>query len=222
MAALARRSFANLRDELLRRLGREGDTTSSSRVEHLIDAAYRLLSGFWHHHQLEESVAKALAAGTDNVSITGTPYVVVGAVLYDQAGTTSLGRLLPQSPAYLFGKLQDTARPKHYTRFGSSLFFDSKADAAYSVKIFYVRRPVDPDFAAGATAETDRLFDEVILELAQEIGFGTYWSPELSALATSWLGRYLPLVPNPTIGASGVRDKAASPTEDRPPGGATG
>jgi hypothetical protein len=134
MAAIARQSWANLRDEVMKRAGRSGVTAFQSRAEYLLDSAYRLLCQTWHHPELDTiSSELALSSGASSVSLPADLYLPTGARLLDNA-STFVAWLQPEHPRVLLGRGRSaSAQPKFYCRFADTLYVESKADAAYKI-----------------------------------------------------------------------------------------
>lgn len=221
MAAITRRTFANLRDEALKRVGRS-DSTASSRMEHWITAAYFRLALTFHHYELDGSVAgQAVASGATSTPLPVDTYVVVAVRLLDNAGNY-LQRLVAERHSHLFGRAgAATDRPDRYTRWASTLLFEGPTDADYEVDIDYYKVPATPDFASGSPV-THWLWDEAILELAASMALGSYWAQEQVPPHASSLKSFLESVAQPPLKTGVLQDVQGVSTTDRPHGGAQG
>jgi hypothetical protein len=221
VAALTRRSFSDLRDEVLKRSGRPGDSAASSRVEYWVDAVYRDLCLTYHHFELDTIAAdQALAAAASSVSLPADLYALIGVALKTSAGV-EIHRLTPERASYLLGRRETTAdEPKEYARFGSKLYFPAPADAAYLLDIYYYKEPVAPDFSSGAPA-WNRMWDEFLVAGATDFTLRGFWSENAIPHAET-LKSFLSRVVNPPLASGVLRDDENRPTIDRPHGGAQG
>lgn len=223
MAAIARRTFANIRDEVLKRIGRSTDSAASSRVEYWVDAVYRNLCLTYHHYELDEVAEdQALAAAAVSLALPSNCYALIAVVLKSNAGV-EIHRLTPDRANYLIGGSSATAaQPKSYARFKSTIYFSAPADVAYKLDIYYYRHPTAPDFAGSATCEWDRLWDEYLTAGASDAALRGYWSAENAAPHAESLAAFLGRVVNPPLASGVLRDEQDSPTIDNPHGGAQG
>lgn len=215
MAAIARKTWEQLRDEVMKRVGREDVTAYETRAEYAIDAAYRFLCQTWHHPELDTiSGELALASTAFSVDLPNDLYLPVGARLLDNS-SAFVTWLQPQHPRVLLGRGRSSSgTPQFYCRFGAKLYLDRKADAAYKVEILYYRRPTDPDFASGSP-DTDRVFDELIVEWATAIGQGQLWRMDLSQVTLETMRSYLARMGNPLLVAGTTSDEREESNVDQ-------
>lgn len=221
MADLARRTWEEMRDEVLVRLGREGNAASEARAEHWVDAAYRLVCQGWHHFELDTTTTLALAAAATSVALPADCFVVVGVNLLDNATGAEVGNLVPLRAGKLLASNQPTGVPKKYARFGDTLHVDAAADVAYDLFVSYYTDPDTPDFSAGSPS-IDRVFDQVVIEGATELGQKGYWAAELGAVARETMATYLGSLPYPPLSTGSAVDRADAGSVDRPYGGPQG
>jgi hypothetical protein len=222
VAAITRRTWANLRDEALRRIGRQTSSDASGRVEYWIDAVYRDLCLTYHHYELDAiAVDQAIAAAATSLALPADCYVVVAVKLKSDAGV-ELGRLTKDRAGYLLGGVAEAAaEPESYSRWASTIYFQAPANAAYKADIFYYRQPTAPDFSSGSP-EWDRLWDEYLVAGAVDAALRGYWAPDLAVTHGETLKEFLGRVVNPTLVSGILADDQDSPTIDRPHGGAQG
>ena len=219
---MAHQNYQEIRDEVMKRLGRSGVTAFNTRAQNLVDASYREICQTWHHHELDkESSGLTTSVGSDTVALPADCYLVFGVRLL--SGSTLKGRLGYMRPIDLFGQ-QSTSNglPTRYTRFGNNLVLDRPADAAYSAEVFYYRRPTDPDFATPTSPEIDELFDEILIEWATARGQGMLWRPDLGAAGLQSLGEFWSRVANPPLRSGSQRDRDEGDVSDTPYGEALG
>lgn len=222
MAVLTRRTWANLRDEALKRIGRSGDSAASSRVEYWIDAVYRNLALTYHHYELDtELVDQALAEDADELALPADCYVLLAVRLKTNAGV-DIGRLLPERASFTIGaRSSSTEQPKTYARFGAKIYFPAPADDAYKLDLYYYKVPTAPDFSSGSPA-WDRLWDEYLVQGACDLAMRGYWVPELAAGHAQSLAAFLDRVVNPQLASGILTDSEDRRTTDQPHGGAQG
>lgn len=217
MAAIARQTWANLRDEVMKRAGRSGVTAFQSRAEYLLDSSYRLLCQTWHHPELDTiSSELTLSSGASSVVLPADLYLPIGARLLDNA-STFVAWLQPEHPRVLLGRgRSSTAQPKFYCRFADTLYVDNKADAAYKVQVFYYKNPTTPDFADSATPEVDRVFDEILIQWATAMAQNHLWRPELGSVGLQTVSQFLSRMGHPLLASGGtIDDREAMNTETR-------
>jgi hypothetical protein len=222
MAALARITWADMKTEVLRRLGRTGDTATGLRVERWVNGIYRLLCAIWHQPELDKiSSPLTLAVGASSVTLPTDFYLPVGARLLSDA-SVFLAWLQPRHARVLLGKDRSkTQRPAFYCRHGSNLYVDSKADVAYKVELFYYAIPPAPDFASGSPASAE-VFDELILEGATALGQMGLWRPDLAAANHETMESYLARMAHPMLASGTTSDEREEPTDRAKLAGALG
>lgn len=218
---MAHQDFEEIRDEVMKRLGRSGVTAFEARAQHLVDASYREICQTWFHHELvtDPIPTDTLAAASDNVPVPTDCYLLFGVRL--KSGSTLKGRPGYMRPMNLFGRATTTAgRPEHYTRFGDKVYFERPADASYTVELFSYARPTDPDFATPGEPEIDELFDEIIIESAVARGQGSLWRPDLSMSGRQSMAEFWSRVAGEPIGSQ--RDSDEEDASDLPYAGGLG
>ncbi len=195
MAATARRTLAQIKTEVLLRLGNPNNTAIN--VDHYVWAAYLRLALTYHHFELDKVTSPMLAASTstNTVALPADCFVAIHVQLYDAAtGTDSLAATLETSFDALIREYDPAAtpaRPTQHARFGGSLYFDKKPDQAYKVQVFYYGRPTAPDFAGALTSELDVETDEHLIEQAVALAAGCTGTPTVEMnrmMLEDWLG----------------------------------
>jgi hypothetical protein len=68
-------------------------------------------------------------------------------------------------------QLKPTSRPYTYYWYGKTFYFESFADTAKMLRIWYKRKPAD--FSGDDSSELDEMFDPFIIMEAARIGFET-------------------------------------------------
>lgn len=174
MAAIARRSLAQIRAEVILRCGNITASGFSGRVEYWLWEAYLDLATEFHHFELDKIDSSiVLSTSTNEISLPADCFVVVGLRLKNTAGTAIVGEV----GKYNFDSLSLEYRatpglPTRWARFGPKLYFDLKPDAAYTSDLFYYRLPTAPDFAGSATSELGVDCDTHLIELATALASG--------------------------------------------------
>lgn len=195
MAVLGRRTWPQLRNEALLRLGNPGATGMSSRVEYFMTAAYRDLALTYHHFELDVvDTSKALSTSNNEVALPTDCHIVVAVRLLAVGSGTILGFLKYHSTQALFGDyLAAVAPPKRYTRFASKLYVEKKPDAAYPIHIYYYKLPAAPDFTGAGSPEISEDMDEHLLEGTIRKAAPALGRPDIGSvqreLLVEWLGQ---------------------------------
>lgn len=224
MAAIARRTWDTMRDEAMKRLGRSGVTAFTSRAEYLLDAVYRLLCQTWHHRELDKvSSELALSVMASEVSLPADLYLPIGARLLDNSSNL-LAWLQPRHARTLLARdRSESGRPAYYAVFGSKLYTDKAADAAYKIVLLYYANPTSPDFAAAAASpEINRVFDELLIEWAVALGQNVLWRPDLGGVGLQTLDSFLGRMGHPILALGGTSDNREEPTDDKKLAGVLG
>ncbi len=221
MAVLTRRTWANIRDEVITSVGGYDFTGFSSRVEYAVDSAYRILTANYHHFELEASTNATVATNDTSVTLPTSPasFIVMG--LY-RPSTPTLGNMLDQkSFAALTAQFSATAaQPTTYCRFGGVLLLNCPCSATYA-GTWIVRHytfPTPPDFATGSPA-TSWLWDQQIIEGAVAIMMNKVWRPDLSAYGLQTMQAWLASQPQPALIEQTMGERPDLPTASRPLGG---
>jgi hypothetical protein len=221
---MARRTFANLRDEHIKRVGRVGDAAYSARAEELIKAAYFELATLYHHHELDAiDTSKTMSTGSNTVTAPTGAYVVMAVVLRAVSDGEPIKALRLNESRYQFALYAaGSGEPSSYTRFGSSLYTDKKADAAYPLTIYHYRLPTEPAFVS-TTSELSVAWDEAILEQSIADAFtAALWRPDLGQAHQARLDRFLAGVPQLPLRVLTLPGQPETPTSGRPHGGPRG
>jgi hypothetical protein len=193
VAAITRRTLANLKTEVTLRLGNPNNT--SINVEHYLWAAYLRLALTYHHFELDRVTSPMLTLSTtvNTLALPADCFIAIHSQVWDAAGTAALGWTTETDFATLVRDYDATAgRPEKHARFGSSLYFDKLPDVAYKVQLFYYGRPAAPDFAGAATSELDVEADEHLIEQAVILASGGTGTPSVELnrmLLDDWLAQ---------------------------------
>lgn len=224
MAALARRTWDTMRDEVMTRLGRSGVTAFESRAEYLLDGVYRLLCQTWHHRELDKiSPELTLSSTTSEVPLPSDLYLPIGARLLDNSSNL-LAWLQPRHARALLARdRSDSGKPSYYAIFGSKLYTDKAADTTYKIVVFYYANPTTPDFAAAAASpEINQVFDELLIEWAVALGQNALWRPELGQVNLQTMTSFLGRMGHPILALGGTSDNREEPTDDKKLAGVLG
>lgn len=190
MAALDRRTWAELRTELLTRLGNDSLTT---RAEEWLAAVHLDLALLYHHPELD-TFDQSLVASTANpfVTLPADCYVVVGVIIRDVASGDILASLEPTGAHFSFVRYNGTTgEPTKYSRWGNRLWFDKLPTQAHPIDLLYYALPAAPDFAGSASPALNQLWDEHILDGAVARAQGCLWRPEIAGVHADMLTDFL-------------------------------
>lgn len=226
MAAIARRTWAQLKTEFLSAARGINYSGWSSRAEYLLYEAYLDICGLYHHKELEET-----ASGT----LTGSPqyqhyilfetnaHMIVGVAETTSAGLPEL--FLDQVHfAVWAGVFQGTTsseygQPKQWAQFNRIIYFDRKTDASRHYRIYYIRRPADPDFSGSDSPEIAPIWDTHIIELAL-MRAGVRTGDQMLATINAQAYRdFVSQQPQPLLKDSMARAFANTDTTDKPTSG---
>lgn len=221
MADLVRRTWAQMRDEGLKRVGRQGDSATESRMEHALAAAYFDLS-LYHHYELDQREAIDIAFPNLKISLPADCYIVMFANLLDNAGAFIKGLILNRSNFQFATRRNAAGQPETYTRFGNELFVERPVDADYKIDLFYYRHAPAPDFAGSVNSPLSWLWDEHLIEAAVAKFHGAFWRWDLSGANLQLLERFISTQPQPPVAARPLFDHPEQRTTGRPHGGAQG
>lgn len=194
MAALARRTWAEIATETQRRLGGINYSGATTRIQYWIEAAYLYLCTCYHHFELHAiDTSKTLSTSVNTLVLPTDCFILIAMRMKDPDTGKYIGPIGPfdAAPNMVVGYTNEVGRPTRYNRFISTLHFDYIADKAYPVDLFYYRFPASPDFTGSASPEIGRDCDEHIIEGAMRLGWPGVARPDLGdperQLLTEWL-----------------------------------
>lgn len=214
MAALIRRTWAQLKTEHITRAGQTNRASYASRAERFLEVAERDLALRYHQPEMD-ALDASIVCSTVNPYITAPTdlYSPIGIVLRDPVASAIIKSLNPAGSHNLFAAYDGTATiPSKYSRYGSLLYFDTIPDAAYKVDLYYYKLPTAPDFSGSASPAIGEAWDERILDLSLARAMGVLWRPDHSVVHAELLKDFLaqtvqrPLieVPLPEVSKFGV------------------
>jgi hypothetical protein len=206
-----------MQTEATRRLGGHAYTGFPARVQRWIEAAYFWATSTYHHPELDtEDASNTLAVGESSVPLFSDVKVPVSVALL-QPGTTTLDRYLKLRDFHVIQAQFDETRgkPTLYARFGNSLRFERKSNAAYPISVFYYRKPPAPLFGADDSSLLAEEWDEIILVKTTCLGFSALWRPDLARLRTDDLKDLLADVPNRRLDEDATADRSTRSRRDR-------
>lgn len=165
---MSRRSFNDIDAELLLRLANRTDITTAQRAFFIKDAYLNIAMMFVHKEIQRITTAETIASGSDSLTPVTTdiwyPTFVrnsTDGVILDPDSQERIERL----------QTKPSAPPYKFYWYGGVFYFDSFANTAKALKIWYKRKPVD--FSGSSNSELDELFDPFIIMDAARIGFET-------------------------------------------------
>lgn len=182
MAALARRTWAQLLTELEARVARN-TTAFIARAKYVMASVFYDLALTYHHPELD-TFDQTLVCSISNpyVTLPTTVYIPISVIIRNPTTNAIVASLQPSATTFSFSAYTAAAgQPTKYTRFGTRLWFDKLPDLAYKIDLLYYTIPAAPDFDGTDSPMTGQLWDEHILDgsvaRCQEI----LWRPELAA-----------------------------------------
>lgn len=177
MAAIARRSFYDLLQEFLRRIGRgTSDTAWSSRGQEILNASYLEIAARYHHFELDVESTLSLTTSNFKVALPADCWAV-RAVIATTSGGDYAGDL-PLSEVEFNASLFDAVagQPRRYARFAASLYFDRKPAATTTFALLYYKQPTAADFSVTpAYSALHRIWDDAILCAALARASAAIW-----------------------------------------------
>jgi hypothetical protein len=165
MAAIARRSWAELATETQRRAGGinyAGPPSFLTRVQYFLWASYLEICTKWYHHELFVlDATKTLSTSTNTLTLPTGVFILIAMALRN--GTAYSGEVAVYSGSALLGAYTaESGKPTRRTRGKATIYLDKKPDIAYAVDLYYYKYPDAPDFSSG-TPETGVDCDEAII-----------------------------------------------------------
>jgi hypothetical protein len=227
MAALTRRTWLNLRDDLMQRVGRGSVTAYEARAQELLAAAYFEICTLFHHYELDEEDASLTLSTTSNQLALPADTFGIFSFSVRHPGTGAWIATLTWEEAHsLLNRYQAVTKAPsegldRYTRYGSNLELPRLPDQAYKTTLRYYKVPAAPDFSSGSPA-IGRWWDQVILDYAEQMAWGTLWRPDLAQGVASRIQIYLENTPQPYLKDIPLFGAPESPTRATPHGGAQG
>lgn len=187
MAALTRRTWADIKTEVAARCGRSNDTVftaSAGRAEHSISDAYFDIALTFFHHELLETTTITLpsSSGINSVALAGTEYLVLA--VWREGASSFTANLTPADARALLAMDRSSAGPSSWARVDQTIYLDGTIDgAAATEKIGMVdyKLPTAPDFSSGSP-ETGRVWDERIIQAALAILFPAQWRFDMAVV----------------------------------------
>lgn len=159
---MSRRTFADIDAEVLLALGSRTDFTTGMR-NHAIDSAYVYVSNAIRHHELEQIVDRTLVATTDSVLLP-TDFWFPELV----KNMTDNREIEPREVQSTEAVAKPVGNPSIYAQWGTSIFFDRKPSVDRVIRIWYTKRPAEPD--SESTSILDPLYDQLIILFAIKFG----------------------------------------------------
>lgn len=192
MAAIARRTLAQIETEVKLRIGNPNNTTINT--QHYVWAAMLRLALTYHHFELDKTDATlTLSTSVNTLALPADCFIAIHFQVLNTAGTA----VVTDTEEYDFSALTreysptTPAAPTKRARFGSTLYFNKLPDQAYKGRLYYYSRPAAPDFAGTDTSPLDVEIDEHIIEQAVLLASAGTSAPlvELNRqLLDDWIG----------------------------------
>lgn len=177
---MTRQTQAGLRDRLIR-IGRSRADISDA-CERYLTQAYTEITAvfpFRQFQQVANNVVLTNGASELPLASVGTDIRYVTGVRLNQMPR----RLKKWSETQLDQRQLYSGMPQHYCLYGQTLYFDTIADQAYTLRVRWQRWPVPPVFTASPlTLETPDQWDDVILYTAAAKLLAEYLEPDRSVV----------------------------------------
>lgn len=197
MAALARRTWAQIQNETQRRLGGINSTgpdgvAFTTRIQYWLAASYLdLCLKYFHHELFKLDTSLTIASGGNTLTLPSDCFIVIVLLLRSSA-TEYEGQVTDYSTVSLLGAYRGaTAKPDRMGRGATKLYFNTKSDATYSTDLYYYRRPALPDFGGSDSPETAVEMDEHIMEGACRIANPAIGRPDHGDIGRQLLVEWL-------------------------------
>jgi hypothetical protein len=173
LSVVDRMNWSEIRAEVKSRAHGIGYSGWTARLDQLIKEAYLDLCFMFEHPELEEYDDLAVAQNAVTMPIPEDSYMVIGIAEMSAIGGEPTGWPKFRHHSILSSLYSSTAgQPEHYSRFATDFYFDRKLDAQRFYRVFYIRRPDNPDLDSTVT------FPE----------FGDQWDGHLIELALARIG----------------------------------
>lgn len=196
MAPIARRTWDEMRDEFLLRMGKPNVTAWQPRAEHFLTAAYYDLALLFHHYELDVELSLLLASGAKQLSF-GASSPQVYSILAVRANEAGLRTPISQEHRkFNFQEVAAQAKPKKWARQEQVLYFDRASDRDLDIEILAYRYPAAPDFDPGASeSELSWIWDEHILQRAMFLSAPATWRYDMSQVQLQTLQSFIEAQP---------------------------
>lgn len=170
MAALTRRTWAQLATEATRRLKGIDYSGFDSRVQYWLWNAYLWLCTTYGHFELDKTVSGTLGTTNNQIdlaSVATDAWIIMSLEIKNVSTSKPIANLVQKDAHALFAAYRAVSeQPVAFTRFGTKLYLNSIPNAAYPYDLYYRRLPTAPDFAGSATPELPADTDEALLAAA--------------------------------------------------------
>jgi len=182
---VARRTWPQIKAEVIRRLKGIDASGFDTRVEQWIYQALLDLSTTLHHFELDTATTVTLSTASNAVPLPAGTFIVVGAPQLLEPGTGAIdGPLLYQDFRFLESSYTGLAgRPSKWSRFSSSFYTDLLPRVPYTVNLFTYVYPPAPDFsvALSAVSPLGPETDEYVMARALALAWPEIDRPDLGA-----------------------------------------
>lgn len=223
MAPIARRTWAQLRDEAIQCGGGHNYTGYSGRVEFWMEQAYYDICLSWHHYELETTAIAAVAANDTAITVPTDLFVLMS--LHRPNAQAGLSKaLLLQRMHFMVANFSPTAGvPEAYVRWGSTVLLDRPVVGAEAGNwtFRYYKIPTAPDFSSGSPAISrvwdDHLIDATLARLQQRV-----WRPDLAGVSAQVMSDWIQQQVQPDMVSNILANLPTVITQNRPTGGAQG
>lgn len=203
MAVIARRTWAEIRDEVIKRAHGIDVSGFSTRVEHVLWATYLDLCLSYHHFELDVLDTSTLTASisTNQVTLPTNCFIVISVRLRDAAtGLIFKGQVSAAPARVLVTEYRKvTGLPTRYCRFGSALHFNFIPSEAFKVDLFYYKTPIAPDFSTATSPETHVEMDEHLIQGCLGTLFPALGRPDLAMAHLDNLHNWVALQTRPAM-----------------------
>lgn len=209
MAPIIRQTWEQMRDEVLRRMGKLNVPSWESRMERFLTAAYYDIALTFHHYPLEGQVVMGVFGNTEETTWrfqsdvnypNGAIYSLLSIRLRD--GNGQVFQTTQENVKFIWQERREKGRPERWARRDDrTILWDREADVDYLADVYYYGYPRPPDFEVASPSELDELWDEHIMQRAMFLAAPATWRYDMSQVQVQTLQEFLQAQPQaPTKG----------------------
>jgi hypothetical protein len=201
MAILARRTWEELRDGHVQRVGRANHTAYEPRAERFLEASQFELGVLYHHYELDKTDATLTSTTNDqSFALPADLWGIFGMKLLDNGDAFLKTLRWKEAHAVLQSNKTAVAQPSEFTRFGRDVRFEQPTAADYHYDLYYYAIPTAPDFdPAAASPDLGREWDEVILDYSVWLAKDAIGRPDLAMSAKARVDDFLSKTAQPLL-----------------------
>jgi len=213
MVAIIPQTWAQMRDEVQLRMGKQNVPAWTPRMERFLVAAYYDIALTFYHYELQDEFSQTITPpspgltwrfNTDVQYPNGQIYSILAVRIMSTDGKVS--QLVGENIKFFWQERQqgEVGRPEKWARGGpqgKSILFDKIVDQDYEVQMLFYRYPDPPDFDAADLSQLGELWSEHIMQRAMFLAAPATWRYDMSQVQVQTLQEFLQAQPQaPTKG----------------------